>query len=91
MLLLSHAYIQDLVGAFDPETIQSGEDIYRQRTATPIHFRTLEQIESFFGGRALVEPGLVYLPLWRPDPAYPSACENDPPASAGIGAIAKIS
>jgi len=29
--------------------------------------RSREQIERFFDGLELVEPGVVYLPLWRPD------------------------
>ena len=31
--------------------------------------RSREQIERFFDGLDLVEPGLVYLPQWRPDEA----------------------
>ncbi|WP_046471331.1 SAM-dependent methyltransferase [Allosalinactinospora lopnorensis] len=36
-------------------------------------FRTREEIERYFEGLELVEPGVVYLPEWRPDeePAYP--------------------
>ncbi|MBX6388067.1 MAG: SAM-dependent methyltransferase [Frankia sp.] len=30
-------------------------------------FRTFEEIGRFFDGLELVEPGLVYSPLWRPD------------------------
>lgn len=35
-------------------------------------FRTVEEITSFFDGFELVEPGVVPLPLWRPDQAVPS-------------------
>ncbi len=31
--------------------------------------RSYEEILRFFDGFELVDPGLVYVPLWRPDPA----------------------
>ncbi|GAA2647274.1 SAM-dependent methyltransferase [Nonomuraea recticatena] len=34
-------------------------------------FRTVEEITSFFDGFELVEPGVVPLPLWRPDGDVP--------------------
>lgn len=33
-------------------------------------FRTKEQIQAYFDGLEMVDPGLVYLPQWRPDPSY---------------------
>jgi hypothetical protein len=39
-----------------------------QRTATPMTMRNREQVQRFFDGYELVEPGLVYLSQWRPDP-----------------------
>ncbi|MFI9585112.1 SAM-dependent methyltransferase [Streptomyces sp. NPDC052236] len=30
-------------------------------------FRTLEEIAAYFDGLELVEPGVTYLPQWRPD------------------------
>jgi S-adenosyl methyltransferase len=42
-----------------------------QRTATPMTMRTQDEVAGFFDGYELVEPGLVYLPLWRPDPGDP--------------------
>ncbi|MFD1930037.1 SAM-dependent methyltransferase [Nonomuraea mangrovi] len=35
-------------------------------------FRTVEEITSFFDGFELVEPGVVPLPLWRPEQPVPS-------------------
>jgi S-adenosyl methyltransferase len=34
-------------------------------------FRTKEQLQAFFGDLEMVEPGLVYLPEWRPDGPVP--------------------
>jgi len=60
-LVLTHATV-DKLGA-SRERI---EQIY-QGTTSPFHFRTREQVAAFFDGLELVEPGLVYLPLWRPE------------------------
>ena len=40
---------------------------YNETGAVPYVLRTPEEIASFFDGLELVEPGLVPLPLWRPD------------------------
>jgi len=42
------------------------EKVY-QGTTSPFHFRTRDQVAGFFEGLEMVEPGLVYLPLWRPE------------------------
>ena len=48
-----------------PPTVPvEGERIYAH-TTHPIKFRSRTQIETFFTGFNLVEPGLVYVPLWR--------------------------
>jgi hypothetical protein len=43
-----------------------------QRTATPMTMRTRAEVARFFAGYDLVEPGVVYLPQWRPDPGEPA-------------------
>ncbi len=43
------------------------EEISR-RTPTPLTLRPRAAVERFFDGFDLVEPGLVWVPLWRPDP-----------------------
>jgi O-methyltransferase involved in polyketide biosynthesis len=42
---------------------------YNESGALPYHLRSPEEIASFFNGLELVEPGLVSVPRWRPDPA----------------------
>ena len=39
------------------------------RTGTPIHLRSRAELTRQMDGLSLVEPGLVHLPLWRPDSA----------------------
>lgn len=53
--------------------------------STPIVLRAPEQTERFFDGLELVEPGLVSIPMWRPDPAE----VGDPQFMDGFGAVAR--
>jgi hypothetical protein len=48
--------------------------------ASPTRSRSPSEIARFFGGFALVEPGLVYTPLWRPE--GPDDFFHDQPARA---------
>jgi hypothetical protein len=34
---------------------------------TPVRVRSYNEVDGFFEGLELVEPGLVYVPLWRPE------------------------
>lgn len=40
-----------------------------QRTSTPIYYRTHEQVARMLAGLELVEPGIVTIDNWHPDPA----------------------
>jgi trans-aconitate methyltransferase len=42
--------------------------VYNERVSTPQTLRTREQVARFFAGLDLVEPGLVQVHQWRPDP-----------------------
>ena len=44
-------------------------DYYNQTGAVPYHVRRADQIARFFDGLELVEPGLVPIHEWRPDPS----------------------
>jgi hypothetical protein len=48
------------------EAVEQAKMVYAHST-NPIIFRSRARIESFFEGFELVEPGLVYVPLWRPE------------------------
>jgi SAM-dependent methyltransferase len=57
-----------------------------QRSTTPVVPRTAPQIEAMFDGFDLVEPGLVWAPLWHPEsphevPPHPDMSGN----LAGVG------
>jgi SAM-dependent methyltransferase len=58
-----------------PETAGKVEQLY-QNAATSAHTRTAEEISRFFTGFEIVEPGLVYMPLWRHDGQVPDDPEQ---------------
>ncbi len=68
-LAVSHA----TAGEDHPERVREAAGLYAQRIPG-FTLRSREQIAGFFGDLDLVDPGLVYLELWRPD--------HDPQASA---------
>jgi hypothetical protein len=49
-----------------PAEIAALEERYRN-TTTPLRTRPREQVERFFTGLELVDPGLVFVQQWRPD------------------------
>jgi O-methyltransferase involved in polyketide biosynthesis len=53
------------------EAVAGVEEAYRT-TPTPIYFRTHAEVSRFFDGYTLIEPGLVTVDAWRPDPADPA-------------------
>ncbi len=60
-LALSHA-----TADFRGEAVEKAAAVY-QRATSPAVPRSYPQIAPFFGGWDLIEPGLVQVPLWRPD------------------------
>ena len=52
----------------NPEMVNSLEDAWRGKIQQQITWRTREQVLRFFAGTDLIEPGLVRVEEWRPDP-----------------------
>ena len=50
-----------------PDTATAVETVYQSRVAAQGRFRTREEISRFFDGFTLADPGLVWMPEWRPD------------------------
>lgn len=55
-----------------PEKAQAAEKVYNRSVATSVQLRSRAEILRFFDGFELLDPGLVYIPQWRPDsrPTY---------------------
>jgi hypothetical protein len=56
----------------EPEETAEAQRLTRQ-TTTPMRLRSRAEIEPFFSGLKLVEPGLVWAPQWRPE--FPDSVE----------------
>ena len=50
-----------------PAVAHAAEKVYNRSVTTNIHLRSRTDIRRFFDGFDLVDPGLVYIPHWRPD------------------------
>jgi S-adenosyl methyltransferase len=59
------------------QAVVEAQEQYNQSGAVPYHLRSPEQIAGFFQGLELVEPGVVSVPHWRPDPADAPSQEVD--------------
>lgn len=58
-----------------------------QRTGTPMTMRSHAGIATLVDGFDIVEPGIVYLPLWRPDPQAPQ--DDHPERVSGLAAVGR--
>jgi SAM-dependent methyltransferase len=81
MLVVGHATQEGR-----PDVGRRLEELSR-RTATPITNRTRAQVTRFFDGFELVEPGLVWVPQWRPDST--DAVDEHPEWSSNYGGVGR--
>jgi hypothetical protein len=61
-LVLCHGTDEEM-----PETARAVKEIYDRSVTNPLILRSRAQIGRFFDGFDLVDPGLVFIPQWRPD------------------------
>lgn len=80
-LLISHSTYEDQ----PPEMLDAQR--LSARTATEITLRSRAQITAFFGDFTIVEPGVVHMPLWRPD--APSDVDGNPERFGAYGAVGR--
>jgi hypothetical protein len=57
-------------------------------TSQPVRIRSRAEIELFFAGLEMVEPGLVYVPLWRPEDQRDLLLDR-PEESSGFAGVAR--
>lgn len=70
----------------EPDQAGPHTSLYR-RTGTPMTMRSRDEITAMLEGFDLVEPGVVYLPLWRPDPR--DAVVEHPERVTGLAAVGR--
>ncbi|MEU5778705.1 SAM-dependent methyltransferase [Streptomyces venezuelae] len=52
---------------------ERAQDTYNETGAVPYFLRPVDKIAAFFDGLELLEPGVVSVPLWRPEAGTPAA------------------
>ncbi|MFD8012155.1 SAM-dependent methyltransferase [Streptomyces sp. NPDC058955] len=83
LLVVTHASYEGI--PVDEERAGGTVEVYRT-TRSPLVMRSREEIARFFEGTELVDPGLVAMPLWRPDSP---AEEEDPYAFSGFAGVGR--
>jgi hypothetical protein len=87
-LVVAHATIDELI--FDGRLWEKTQKEYRQQTTTPLVPRKKSDVAGFFDGFEMVEPGLVWLNAWRPDPDLVDEFKDNPERSSfyvGVGRL----
>ncbi|WP_217238364.1 SAM-dependent methyltransferase [Streptomyces sp. AC555_RSS877] len=67
----SYLCVNDGSRGTDPDYEQA-QDAYNETGAVPYFLRPVDRIAAFFDGLDLVDPGVVSVPLWRPDGTAPA-------------------
>jgi O-methyltransferase involved in polyketide biosynthesis len=83
--LASGSYLVLCDGTNTSQAGVQAQDDYDQSGAVPYRLRSPEQIAGLFAGLELVEPGVVSLPRWRPDPASGDGPPREVDAVGGVG------
>jgi hypothetical protein len=94
-LILSHGTPPDgTVDAAERAEFAEGEKavqgVYAGRTTTPVRMRSRADIESFFEGYDLVDPGLSWVGEWRPIAADQVEFDGNSRLSAILGGVGKL-
>src|SRR5262245_7194620 len=89
-LVVSH--VTDDGQDLSPDGVKDVEDAYRSRAATTGRLRSRSDIARFFEGLDLVEPGLVWVPEWRPEPGewYVPEFARDPKLSMTLAGVGRL-
>ena len=88
-VVISHA-VTDSEDDEGLRRLRIAQALYQKQTATPFMLRTRADVLGFFDGLELIDPGLVWLPSWRPEPEDPTDFTDDPPQCRGVGGIGRV-
>jgi SAM-dependent methyltransferase len=83
LVIVTHASYEGI--PVPKEQAGGAVDVY-QNIRNPLVMRSREEIARFFEGYEMIEPGLVSMPLWRPDTP---AEQEDPYAFAGFAGVGR--
>jgi hypothetical protein len=80
----SHLALSQFTSDLQPEEMAKVEAVMRD-SANPMYSRTRDQITALFDGFELVAPGVVPLPLWRPEEGATAEDADRSGILAGVG------
>jgi S-adenosyl methyltransferase len=83
-LALTHASADNM----SPEARADLERFW-ESTRNLMYFRSRSQLTEFFEGLALVDPGLVHIPLWRPD-SPEDLFFDEPERTSGYAGVGRL-
>jgi hypothetical protein len=70
-----------------PETARAVKEIYDRSVTNSLILRSRPEILRFFDGFEVVDPGLVFIPQWRPDD--PADVPPDPQSYGGLVGVGR--
>jgi hypothetical protein len=79
--VVSHGTVAEL------DDVPPGSEQHYDQTTTPFISRSRRQVMEFLEGTELVEPGLVWVPEWRPD--HPDDVDEHPERIGIMGAVGR--
>ena len=82
-LVISHSTYED-----QPQEMLDAQKL-SARTATEITLRSKAQVSAYFGDFELLDPGVVHMPLWRPD--SPDDVDDHPERFGAFGGVGRKS
>lgn len=83
----SYVFIHHLLDTGDPAAAELQAQMLKGLGR--VRFRTLHEVSKLFGGLPLVEPGLVPIPEWRPDPGTPIRADYGVVLSMACAGVAR--
>jgi S-adenosyl methyltransferase len=83
----SYVFIHHLLDTGDPAA--AGLQAQMLKGLGRVQFRTLAEVRRLFGDLELIEPGLVTVPEWRPDPGTPIMADYGEILSMACAGVAR--
>lgn len=83
--LPSGSYLVHYDGTNTSPGMVDAQDQYNSSGAVPYYVRSPEQIAGYFEGLEILEPGIVRVTQWRPEPVDPLGSPGEVDAFGGIG------
>jgi S-adenosyl methyltransferase len=80
----SYLIVEDGTGVVSPDAAKKAEEV-REEGGDPYRLRTPAQLARFFDGLELLEPGVVTVSQWRPEPH----AVGEPAPVAAFGGVAR--